>query len=175
MAVASFLPDGAGALSFLDAGPDYSPHPTTRAGMFILNPELTARYVVCLLYSLISFLSFYCLFPRFKLYRMRGGTNDFGAFIFSMSNTFLEGMADQESVGERYRRETGAQKAAQTKRDQKKRFKQMMQVDKLTSSSVDGVGFQVVSPLLFSYFPSRSWSCDFVLVISYFSFPYLIS
>ena len=156
MAVASFPPDGAGAVPFLDAGPNYSPHPTTRAGMFHLNPELTARYVVCLLYSLISFLSFYCLFPRFRRYLREGGTNDYGEFIFSLMNTFLEGMADQEAVGERYRRETGPQRAAKTKKKQQKVYGQKKQVAKMTSASVEDIGFQVLSPLLFSYFPSRN-------------------
>ena len=61
-------------------------------------------------------------------------------------------MADQESVGRRYRRETGAQKAAKMKKERKKKFKQIMQAAKMTSSSVDDIGVQVLFPLLFSYF-----------------------
>ena len=175
MAVVSFPPAVAGAVPFLNAGPDYSPPGLpglpglpVRAGMFHLNPMLTARYVVCLLYSLvsmiflISFLSFYYLFSRFRRHLREGGTNDYGGFLYSLMNTFVQDMADQESMGEvyheRYRRETCAQRAAKDKKKHQKKFKQKKQVAKMTSASVEDIGFQVLSPLLFLYFPSRSWS-----------------
>ena len=120
-------------------------------------------------YSLISFLSFYCLFSRFDRYQRDGGSSDFGAYVVSLGEVIIEAMSDRDFEGLRLRRMSGPERAAAAKREQAEAFNRMVQGHKLASSSVSSIGYQVLFPTstrnVISFFQSddpgeeaRKWS-----------------
>ena len=119
-------------------------------------------------YSLISFLSFYCL-SRFDRYQRDGGSSDFGSYVVSLGEVIIEAMSDRDFEGLRLRRMSGPARAAAAKREQAETFNQMVQGHKLASSSVSSIGYQVLFPTstrnVISFFQSddpgeeaRKWS-----------------
>ena len=96
-------------------------------------------------YSLISFLSFYCL-SRFDRYQRDGGSSDFGSYVVSLGEVIIEAMSDRDFEGLRLRRMSGPARAAAAKREQAETFNQMVQGHKLASSSVSSIGYQVLFP-----------------------------
>ena len=152
--------DGAPAAPLLASLPDFSPVSSTGYPRG-LDPELVSRYVV--LFPFFLFLSplffildfqilsgfipwFKYLFLRFERFQLAGGGSDFGSFVV---NSFVDSMPDEDFEVLRQRR-SGSSKAAQHKRDQAVKDKGKLQAYKLAASSVDGLGFQVLSPLLFT-------------------------
>ena len=66
--------------------------------------------------------------------------------MVSLGKSIIEAMPDKDSEGLRQRRMSGPEKAAAAKREQIEAMNRMVQGHKLTSSSVDGIGFQVLFP-----------------------------
>ena len=69
----------------------------------------------------------------------------------SLGENVIKSLPPEAKVVEtvRLRRTSGAARAAADKREQAKVFNQVIQGYKLTGSSVDEIGFQVLFPLLF--------------------------
>ena len=158
--LSSVLLNGAGS-----SVPDYSPYPVGSDGLpLALDPVLQAGYVIFLLvflifliflvflagflfisYSLISFLSFYCLLSRFERHQQEGGSSNFDKFLESFGTSIDEAtpVKDDFEGRLRVRRMTGPELAALEKRDEAEAFKQLVQGHKMAASSVDPLGFQV--------------------------------
>ena len=155
--LSSVLLNGAGS-----SVPDYSPYPVGSDGLpLALDPVLQAGYVIFLLvflifliflvflagflfisYSLISFLSWYCLLSRVERHQDEGGPSSFN--FDSNFAKFLESFGNDDSEGRlRVRRMTGPELAALEKRVEADAFKQLVQGHKMAASSVDPLGFQV--------------------------------
>ena len=164
--LSSVLLDGAGP-----GVPDYSPYPVSSDGLPLgLDPVLQAGYVIFLLvflifliflvflagflfisYSLISFLSWYCLLSRVERHQDEGGPSsfnfdsNFAKFLESFGNSIVEAtpVKDDFEGRLRVRRMTGPELAALDKKAKGEAFEQLVQGHKMAASSVDPLGFQV--------------------------------